>query len=87
MMVRSDSAPAWVTVWVRVMLPAVMVMVPVRLEVEVLGATEQENLWLPLWVVFSLLVIQEALSLQFQLVLEETMKIPFPPVAGILRVG
>ena len=40
LMVRSGPAPAWVTVWVRVMLPAVRVMIPVRLAVEVLGATE-----------------------------------------------
>ena len=40
LMARSGPAPAWVTVWVRVMLPAVMVMVAVRFEVEVLDATE-----------------------------------------------
>ena len=40
LMVRSGPTPVWVTVWVRVRLPAVMVMVAVPLEVEVLGATE-----------------------------------------------
>ena len=38
--VRITSAPAWVTVWVLVRLPAVIVMVAVRLEEEGLGATE-----------------------------------------------
>ena len=38
--VRVTSTPAWVTVWVRVRLPAVMVMVPVRLAVEGLRPTE-----------------------------------------------
>ena len=42
---------------------------------------------MPLWEVISLLVSQSALLLQFQVVLEETVKIPFPPVAGILMVS
>ena len=74
------------TVWVRVRLPAAMVMVAVRDWVEVLAATEYEKVWLPLWVVDSLLVSQGTLLLQFQLVLEETVKVSLPPVAGILRV-
>ena len=32
--------PVWVTVWVRVVFPAVMVMVAVRVSLEVFGETE-----------------------------------------------
>ena len=41
---------------------------------------------MPFWEADSLLVSQAALSLQLQLVLEETAKSPLPPVVGILRV-
>ena len=86
LMARLPPAPAWVTVWVRVRLPAVMVMVALRAWVEGLAATEYKKVWLPGWLVGSLLVSHGALELQVQVVLVETVKAPLLPVAGMLRV-
>ncbi len=85
--VRVGVIPPWLMVWVRVAaLPpevVVKVILAVRELAEVLGCQLKLKDWLPLWLVDSLAVTQDALSLHLQLVFEETVMVLPPPLEDV----